>query len=176
VSNGQRDEAREPGSVSVTQNSKLKAQNWAATAVALSPAQPTDLSAVLALLRAADLPATGVAHSFGDFVVARCDGELVGSCGLEVHGEHGLLRSAVVAPGLRGSGLGTRLVAATVEAARSRGLRTLYLLTTTARPFFLSRGFRDADRDSAPAGIRDSWEFKAGCPASSALMRCALSF
>jgi N-acetylglutamate synthase-like GNAT family acetyltransferase len=139
--------------------------------VPLRPSRPDELEEVLALLREAELPERGVAECFGDFVVARRDGKLVGVCGLEVHGADALLRSAAVVPELRGSGLGSRLVEATVEAARCRGLRALYLLTTTARPFFLARGFRDAERDAAPDGIRDSWEFRDGCPASSAFMK-----
>jgi len=141
----------------------------------IAPSRPDELHGALALLREADLPDTGVAECFGDFVVARQEGRLVGVCGLEVHGADGLLRSAAVIPELRGSGLGTRLVEATVGAARRRGLRALYLLTTTARPFFLARGFHDADRDAAPEGIRDSWEFRDGCPESSAFMRLQLS-
>lgn len=136
----------------------------------IQPAAPADLEAALDLLRRSDLPETGVAEQWEGFLVAREHGRLVGVCGLEVHGPDGLLRSLAVEPARRGSGLGGELVRAVVEMARRRRLRALYLLTTTARPFFLGHSFADTPRDAAPEGIRDCWEYRAGCPASSAFM------
>ena len=69
-------------------------------------AQPHDLPVVLELLRRADLPVEGVADHFRNFVVVRDDACVVGAAGLEVCGEDGLLRSVVVDPAFRGSGLG----------------------------------------------------------------------
>ena len=137
-------------------------------------AQPHDLSVVLDLLRRADLPTEGVAEHFRNFVVVRDDACVVGAAGLEVCGEDGLLRSVVVEPASRGSGLGALLVAGVCELARRSQLRSLYLLTTSAREYFVGQGFADCPRDDAPLGIRESWEFRTGCPSSAAFMKRSL--
>ena len=129
---------------------------------------------MLALLREAELPERGVAASFGNFLVIRSAGRVVAAAGLEVCGEHGLLRSVVVDPGFRGRGLAGRLVRALVARASRRRLRALYLLTTTARGFFLRQGFSDCARTAAPKDVEESWEFRSGCPASSSFMRRTL--
>ena len=137
-------------------------------------AQPHDLPVVLDLLRRAELPTEGVAEHFRNFVVVRDDACVVGAAGLEVCGEDGLLRSVVVEPALRGSGFGKLLLEGALDLARRSELRALYLLTTTARAYFVGQGFADCPRDDAPSGIRESWEFRAGCPSSSAFMRRSL--
>jgi len=135
------------------------------------PARPHDLEPALDLLREAELPTKGVLEQFGHFFVVRDAGLVVGVCGLEVHGEDGLLRSLVVAPPYRGEGVAALLVAAAVGLAHKMNLRGVYLLTTTARDYFGRLGFTPFPRDDAPAGIREAWEFRSGCPKSSAFMR-----
>ena len=73
--------------------------------------------------------------------------------------------------GLRGAGAGARLLAHAESQARARGVKTLYLLTTTAESFFARHGYASADRDGAPPAIRATREFSGICPASSAFMR-----
>lgn len=137
-------------------------------------AKAHDLPAALELLRRADLPENGVADQFGNYFVVRDDVRLVGLGGLEVHGSDGLLRSVVVDPQYRGEGVGRRLLEFAVALARKMELAGVYLLTTTAHDYFLERGFADCPRDEAPAGIRDAWEFKTGCPQKAAFMKLAL--
>ena len=137
-------------------------------------AQPHDLQVVHDLLRRADLPIEGVAEHFRNFVVVRDDACVVGVAGLEVCGEDGLLRSVVVELTSRGSGLGASLVEGVCDLGRRSQLRELYLLTTTARKFFLGQGFTDCLREEAPLGIRESWEFRIGCPSSAAFMKRSL--
>ena len=113
---------------------------------------------MLALLRAADLPETGVAETFRNFVVVRDDETVVAAAGLEVEGDVGLLRSVVVDPAFRGQGLAGLLVAGAVELASHLDLRALYLLTTTARGLLPEARLRrlpargGARRPSARAG------------------------
>jgi amino-acid N-acetyltransferase len=140
-------------------------------AFAAEPARPDDLASALDLLREAALPKEGVVESFGHYLVVRDDERLVGLCGLEVHGADGLLRSVAVATDYRGGGVGSALVGGALALAPRLGVETVYLLTTTARGFFFRHGFADAPRDEAPDGIRSSWEFRAGCPTTSAFMR-----
>jgi N-acetylglutamate synthase-like GNAT family acetyltransferase len=54
--------------------------------------------------------------------------------------------------------------------AEARGIRALYLLTTTAERYFPSFGFRPITRDEVPADIRATAEFQGACPASAAVM------
>ena len=136
------------------------------------PARPHDLQDALDLLRRCELPEHGVAERWGHyFVVREDDGRVVGTGGLEVHGTDGLLRSVGVEADYRGQGLGVKLVEAVVERATQLDLRAVYLLTTTARDFFARRRFADSPRDEAPAPIRESWEFRTGCPATAVLMK-----
>jgi amino-acid N-acetyltransferase len=137
----------------------------------LLPAAPQDFDDVTALLAASGLPYEDLtpAH-LAHFHTVRQDGRLLGVVGLEAYGESGLLRSLAVREEARGEGLGDRLVAALERAAVEVGLSTLYLLTTTAAPFFASRGYTTVDRSAVPEAIRQSAEFASICPASAACM------
>lgn len=93
-----------------------------------------------------------------------------GVVGLEIYGDVALLRSLAVALDSRGRGHGKALVAQAERYARSQGVSRVYLLTTTAETFFDRLGYRKADRESAPASIRDTQQFAGLCPTSSAFM------
>ncbi len=129
------------------------------------------LAVVVALLEAAELPASdlSVAHMRHFFYVGAETGPL-GIVGIEPCGPDALLRSLVVRADARGTGLGGALVARAESHARSQGISTLYLLTTTAERFFAARGYVAAERDAAPAAIRGTREFADFCPVSSAFM------
>lgn len=140
--------------------------------VTVAPAVEEDRAAVLALLRACSLPVEGVPEGLErDYLVARLDHTAAGVCGLEVYGEDGLLRSVAVDPACRDRGVAQALLEAALARARRLELRGVYLLTTTARAYFARHGFTDCIRAEAPPGIQASWEFRTGCPASSACMR-----
>lgn len=140
----------------------------------LAWAAPTDLPEILALLRRCELLETGVAEVVEQILVARAPDVLVGCAGLEAYGERGLLRSVAVDATARRRGLGTDLVHAVVAEASRRGLRELFLLTTTAPVFFERLGFLPIARSDVPAGIAGSWEFRVGCPQTAQPMRLAL--
>lgn len=135
------------------------------------PAQAHDVVPARELLRRVELPEEGVVDHFGNYLVVRDASRLVGLCGVEVCGDDGLLRSVAVDPDYRGEGIGGLLVAGAQELARKLKLDDLYLLTTSAAAFFRRHGFEDCPREKAPEAVRESWEFRAGCPTSSALMR-----
>ncbi len=115
--------------------------------IAIRPAEPGDLSGVLALLEEAGLLTAGAEEHFADSLVAEAGGRVVGSAGLEFYGNAALLRSVAVAPLLRGQGLGDRLVHAALAAAERRGTRRVWLLTDTAGPFFHRLGFQASTRE-----------------------------
>ncbi|MGH8178709.1 MAG: arsenic resistance N-acetyltransferase ArsN2 [Steroidobacter sp.] len=134
------------------------------------------LGAAVKLLAAAQLPTE-------DLTAAHCEHfffagpltEPTGLVGLELFGDVALLRSLVVAPSRRGAGEGATLLKHAEDHARERGVRVLYLLTTTAEPFFAKHGYLRASRESAPVAIRATREFAGICPASSAFMTRRLS-
>jgi amino-acid N-acetyltransferase len=132
---------------------------------------PGDFAGVLRLLDAAGLPTAGLTPALPDFLVAEEDGSVVGAVGLEVYGESALLRSAVVDARRRGSGLGRELVERLLERAASRGVREIYLLTTTAERFFPRFGFTRIPREAVASAVRASEEFRGACPDSAIAMR-----
>lgn len=144
--------------------------------VEIRAARAEDLGAVQALLAAAALPLEGVTDFFpSHYVVAVQDGVTVGAIGVEEYGGHGLLRSAVIADPARGSGLGTGLTRERLEWSRRQGLRDVYLLTTTAAPFFERLGFHRVDRTEVPAAVAGAPEFASICPSTAVVMRLDLS-
>lgn len=137
---------------------------------------PDRLPAIRALLEQAGLPVTDLAHdALPRFWGAESGGALLGVIGLQPAGRAGLLRSLVVAPAERGTGLGKRLVAHLEDQARRDGLTDLWLLTTTAEPFFRTLGFHTVSRTEAPEEIRGTTEFRDVCPDSAICMRRDLS-
>jgi len=133
-----------------------------------------DLAEVLELLSAADLPVAGVQEAFSRFFVAEAAGTIVGSAGLEKHGDYGLLRSAAVSAALRGRGVGRRLINEVIDDARHNRMHALYLLTNTAESYFPEFGFERIDRAAVPAELNESVEFQGVCCSSAAVMRMAL--
>lgn len=138
--------------------------------VTLRPAVDADLGAVERLLTANGLPVAGVAEALCSFVVAESGEQLVGVAGLEVCCEHALLRSTAVEPSWRNRGLGRQLVERIVAEAEARGIRALYLLTTTAERYFPSFGFVKTTREDVPMPVRQTAEFQGACPASATVM------
>jgi amino-acid N-acetyltransferase len=136
----------------------------------LRGARSTDLPAIEQLLTASELPLAGVAESLPAFVVAEADGDIVGIAGLEVCRENALLRSVAVTPEWRLRGLGRALVSRVIADAEARGLRALYLLTTTAEHYFPSFGFQQVTRDEVPADVRGTEEFRSACPETAVVM------
>jgi amino-acid N-acetyltransferase len=138
------------------------------------PATASDYVAVLGLLQAANLPLAGVSRTLAGFYVAEDVGRVVGAIGLELHGVDGLLRSAVVDPPARGTGIGVALVDRVLGDAGERGLEAVYLLTTSAEGFFPRFGFTRIERADVPDPVSASVEFREACPASAVVMRARL--
>jgi amino-acid N-acetyltransferase len=138
--------------------------------VLVEPAAPADEAGILRLVDACGLPLDGLVDHLDTALVARADGRVVACAALEVHGDGALLRSVAVDGALRGTGLGQRVVRAALALAHARGVRSVYLLTTTAAQFFPRFGFRPVARDAVPDGVRRSVEFRSACPASAEAM------
>ncbi|HET9637522.1 MAG TPA: arsenic resistance N-acetyltransferase ArsN2 [Gemmatimonadaceae bacterium] len=134
-------------------------------------ARKSDLPAVEQLLAASKLPVDGVRDHFTDFVVAEDTDGIEGAVGLEKYDSVALLRSAVVAPGHRGSGVGKQLVEQVLERAEEAGISELYLLTTTAENYFPRFGFTRTTRAAVPEELKASAEFRGACPDTAIVMK-----
>lgn len=126
----------------------------------IQPATKEDLGDILSIVSAVDLPTDGIKEHLAGFLVARdAVGNLLGTIGLERHGQVGLLRSAAVSPGMQRLGLGTMLTSRLIADASAAGVSTILLLTSTASLFFEERfGFSVGDRndyDSMMAGSQE---------------------
>jgi amino-acid N-acetyltransferase len=137
-------------------------------------AEPRDRAGVEALLEGARLPTQGVGEHLHSFFVEDDGERLVGAVGLEIYGEDALLRSVVVAGVARGAGLGTVLTRRALDEARACGVRTVYLLTTTAEAFFPRFGFERTAREKIPEAVQASEELRGACPSTAVAMRLGM--
>jgi amino-acid N-acetyltransferase len=148
----------------------IEAHGRRVTEPLLIRAHPPKAVAV-ALLQAAKLPTEDLREEMlPHFFYAGSDGAPRGLVGLELLGDEALLRSLVVDEQARGAGLGTSLVEHAERHAAAQGVKSLYLLTTTAEPFFKLLDYARIDRDAAPSSIKRTTEFASLCPQSSAFM------
>jgi amino-acid N-acetyltransferase len=95
---------------------------------------------------------------------------LVAVVGLEIRDHSALLRSLAVEADYRNRKIATKLVVDIEAYAKSLKMDSLYLLTMTAEEFFSRRGYQKTARNSAPAGIQETTEFKNLCPVSAVCM------
>ena len=137
----------------------------------LRGATPDDLPAIVALLKAYELPFEDIDPARQEFIVAASENGIIGVVGLERSGAYGLLRSLAVETGQRSKGLGKALLDEMLLHAWLKGVGEIYILTTTASGFFKKQGFETAVRSDAPKVIQNTTEFRTVCPVSAACMR-----
>lgn len=126
-----------------------------------------------ALLTTCDLPLDGLEET-ELWCVKGSGRRLVAVAGLETRGEQSLLRSVAVEKEHRNSGVGGRLVSEVLAAARSRGVKEVYLITESAPLFFRRFGFRNFARERVKGDVLQSAEFRGACPESAPVMRIVL--
>jgi amino-acid N-acetyltransferase len=102
-----------------------------------------------------------ICASIGDWIVAQENGQVIG-CGslLEMSPTLSEIRSLMVAPQFRQSGVGGKVVEALIELARARSIPTVFALTRAA-PFFERLGFQTTVKDNFPEKV---WRDCAICP------------
>jgi len=163
----------DPGTVTRMSIRQMDGANWeeahpgARTPIASKP----ERAAVAALLDAATLPSADLTDAHMEhFFFCGPAAAPTALVGVELCGSSALLRSLVVRPEHRSTGLGAALVERAEAHARAHGARAIYLLTTTADSFFARLGYAPADRATAPSEIGATREFAEICPASSVFM------
>jgi amino-acid N-acetyltransferase len=140
----------------------------------MRPATQTDLPMILELLELHTLPTAGVRDHLEHFLLEFDQTNLIACAGLEVYGRAGLLRSVAVNANHRSHRLGTKLVRAILEQARTENLSSISLLTETAQDYFPRFGFQISPRDALPASLHASAEFRGACPDSAIAMTLKL--
>ncbi|MBC7848681.1 MAG: GNAT family N-acetyltransferase [Chitinophagaceae bacterium] len=135
------------------------------------PASGSDYPAVVELLVAQQLPFEDIDVSLDHFMIVKQNDHLIAVGAIELHQPYALLRSVATHPHHRGKKLATRLIHQLLAEAKGNGVKSVFLLTTTAREFFLNQGFSEIDRNSCPAEIASSTEFQSICPSSAILMQ-----
>ena len=135
---------------------------------ALSPANGEQYSH---LIRQSRLPVTGLLDETECFEFYDDQEVIVGFAGLQRAGVDALLRSLIVFPARRNAGLGSAIIGWMTSFAGRNGISRLFLLTTTARPFFIKCGFQTIDRASVPELVGRLAEFSESCCSSAYVMK-----
>ena len=91
--------------------------------------------------------------------------------GFELYGTDALLRSVWIAQERRGKGFGHDLMGSILKQAKALNISSLYLLSTTAAPYFERGGFVEIKRTDVPASIENTNEFKNYCPDTAICMK-----
>jgi len=140
------------------------------------PATSADLPAIRSLLDRCGLPTGDLQRErLENFFVCHRGDQLAGVVGIDTLGEIGLLRSLAVTPELRGRRIAHGLWMRAQADALRRGVRRLYLLTTTGERLFTRWGFRRIARELVPDSVRATEEFTSLCPSSAIAMTLALA-
>jgi len=127
------------------------------------------------LLKSSGLPSDDLNFTRDLLVAYYEDGLVVGTGGLEIYGQYGLLRSLSVKLGTRGKALGTAITEYLIREARNKGLKGIYLLTETAQGFFLRKGFSNVPRSTVPNELKASSEFTHVCSETAVAMELMLN-
>lgn len=132
---------------------------------------PSDAEHIKALLTSAHLPTEDLNPTLSNFSSAWVKGQLIGTAGIDTTGSIGLLRSVVVREEFRHKGIASQLINDLTTQVRSQGVKTLYLMTTTAEHYFEQQGFVRISRDTVPDEVAHSQQFNGICPSSAVVMK-----
>jgi len=98
------------------------------------------------------------------------DKEFIATAGLEIYGNDALLRSVAVVKEKQKHGIGSLILEQLKHVLLENKIQNLYLLTETAKNFFLKKGFELIERKDVPESVKASAEFSSICPASAFVM------
>lgn len=141
----------------------------------LRKATSADLPAVRRLLSSAQLPLEGLEDHRERLWVWDLDGDVVGAIAYEAYGDKGLLRSLIVDPEQRGTGLGAALLHSGVDEMRKSGLRHAYGLTTTIPDWLARLGWTEVSKETLPPALHQSMELRGACPDTARAFHLALA-
>lgn len=135
---------------------------------------PEKVAELLSLLQKANLPVNDIGEKVELFSLENNE-DIIGTAGLEIEGQIGLLRSISVIESQKGKGYGHLIVQNLETYAQTQNIKELYLLTTTAKDFFEKKCNYDVvERVNVPTEIQNSQQFASVCPASAVVMKKSL--
>ncbi|PTM56770.1 GNAT family N-acetyltransferase [Desmospora activa] len=126
---------------------------------AVRKATIADVDWITGVLQNANINDQGVDKHLDRFLVVEDPlkpGTRVGTVGMEVYGDQGLLRSFVMESQSWNAAAGLELIGVVLAHTRRLGLRNVYLITGIAQPIFEHFGFQSVDWDEIPEEIRQS--------------------
>ncbi|MHA2338895.1 MAG: GNAT family N-acetyltransferase, partial [Candidatus Hodarchaeales archaeon] len=94
----------------------------------------------------------------------------IGTGGIEIYDEAGLIRSIAVNPKYQKKGLGRRIIEHLLKYAKEKSVNELFLLTDTVPKLYEKFGFDYIKREDVNSKIEQSEEFKGTCPYTADLM------
>ena len=138
---------------------------------AITKATINQRQSIIQLLQAGKLPVNDLPLSLDHFLVAVDNDKVIGTIGLELYSDCGLLRSMVVDKEHRNKNIASGLIQQLENDAKAKGINCLYLLTETAPQYFERKGYQKITRDEVPEELRASSEFSHVCPVSAIVMK-----
>lgn len=141
----------------------------------LKRANDKDLSLINDILKKNDLVYEDIKDNTNIKLFSAYDDNLfIGIIGLEQFRNVGFLRSFVVLDEYRDKGYGKKIYNSLFNYAKSKGVKEIYLLTTTAENFFKKLGFKTLERKDVPQIIKNTAEFSHFCPDTAICMKINL--
>ncbi len=132
-------------------------------------AAETAVTSFTQLLESNNLPVRDLIPSVKKFLLLS-ESEVIGTGGLEIFGNIGLIRSVSVADAYKGKGYGKEISSRLESAAKQLNVQELFLLTDTAKDFFVKLDYQIIDRIAVPQAIRETQQFSSICPSSAIIM------
>ena len=142
--------------------------------ILLKTAHPDQIPGLIDFLQKAKLPTTDLPSDLSGFTLAMDGTQIMGSAGVELLGNIGLLRSVAVADTHRNQKLGHQLFMAAMEYARTKQVQEVFLITESADLYFEKKGFQQVDRSDVPDEITQTKQFASLCPSSAVVMKLKL--
>ncbi|MCK0470031.1 hypothetical protein [Halalkalibacter sp. APA_J-10(15)] len=130
-------------------------------AIVVRKAKQEDLLKVQRLVAKAGLRDEGIEHIIEHFLIVENDAEqLIGTVGIEMYEEVGLLRSLILQSPEWDAKLSLEFLQLTLKYAEEQKLKTVYLCAKATSALFHQLGFREVVKESIPKAIQESAHFK----------------
>jgi N-acetylglutamate synthase-like GNAT family acetyltransferase len=139
-------------------------------------AKSSDIEEMKSVLKSYQLPTEDIDFKKSTFWIIRDGKQIIACVGLEQYKPFGLVRSLGVNKEYRNLGLAIQLHNEVLQYARSWGMHSLYLLTTTADKFFEKQGWIFYARTAVPEVLKQTAEFTNICPNSAVCMKYDLTY
>ncbi|GAE31290.1 hypothetical protein [Halalkalibacter hemicellulosilyticus] len=130
-------------------------------AMVVRKAKQEDLLKVQRLVAKAGLRDEGIEHIIEHFLIVENDAEqLIGTVGIEMYEEVGLLRSLVLQSPEWDAKLSLEFLQLTLKYAEEQKLKAVYLCAKATSALFHQLGFREVVKERIPKEIQESAHFK----------------